>query len=117
MNKIEQIDELLTQHLQTEELSEDCRGILTELQRLTKEYLEDNKLGDTESAGEASPSTVYESKMAHMTVEEMANLGVKLISVNGDSLYWVTSFGQMYKFSEKNMAFEAEYIWLMSKLK
>lgn len=117
MNKIEQINELLTKHLQTEGLSEDCRNILTELQSLTKECLKDSEFGDTKPAGEASPSTVYESKMASMTVEEMANLGVKLISVNGDSLYWVTSVGQLYKFSEKNIAFESEYIWLMSKLK
>ena len=117
MNKIEQIDELLTQHLQTEGVRPEDREVMVKLQQLAKEYLEDNKVGDTEGIEQSKPSTVYETKLASMTIAEMANLGVKLISVNNDSLFWVTSFGQMYKFDERSKAFEAECLWLMSKVK
>jgi hypothetical protein len=117
MNKIEQIDELLTQHLQTEGVRPEDREVMVALQQLAKEYLEDNKIMDTEGTERAKPGTVYEAKLASMTIAEMANLGVKLISVNGDSLFWVTSFGQMYKFQERDKAFEAECLWLMSNVK
>lgn len=116
MNKIEQIDELLTQHLQTDGVRPEDREVMVKLQQLAKEYLEDNKTMDTEGTEQTKPGTVYETKLASMSIAEMANLGVKLISVNNDSLFWVTSFGQMYKFDERGKAFEAEYLWLMSKV-
>ena len=63
------------------------------------------------------PKTVYEITMARMTPEIMANMGVKLISVNSSELFWVTSTGQLYGFAERRKAIEAEYNWLMSEPK
>ena len=64
---------------------------------------------------EPSIPTVYEVCMANMTPQTLANLGVKLISVNGSDLFWVTSTGQLYAFNAHKMAIEAELAWLLSK--
>lgn len=55
----------------------------------------------------------YDTIMTAMTVERMAELRVKLISVNGRELYYVTSSGQLYNMSEYNQAIQHEYNWLM----
>lgn len=64
---------------------------------------------------QAPPSTIYHAKMATMTPIIMASMGVQLIQVNGEELFWVTSTGQLYSFNAKQAALEAEYTWLMSK--
>ena len=64
---------------------------------------------------QADPATVYEAKMRRMTPQELASMGVQLISVNNSELFWVTSVGQLYAFNNKQGALEAEYAWLMSK--
>lgn len=63
----------------------------------------------------APPSTIYQVIMARMTPEQLAGLGVQLIQVNGSELFWLTSIGQLYPFSNKQAALEAEHAWLMSK--
>lgn len=55
----------------------------------------------------------YDTIMNTMTVSQMAQLRVKLISVNGNELYYVTSSGQLYTMSEHNKAIQHEYNWLM----
>ena len=62
----------------------------------------------------APPSTIYEVLMSRMTPDQLASLGVKLISVNNSELFWVTTTGQLYNFDSKQRALEAEYAWLMS---
>lgn len=69
-------------------------------------------VGDVE---QAPPSTVYEALMRTMTPENLALMGVNLIQVNGEQLFWVTSIGQLYPFNAKMQAIEAEYRWLMSE--
>lgn len=83
---------------------------------------EDNKVKDfdvkstaLEGVEQAPPATIYEAKMRTMTPKELATMGVQLISVNNSELFWVTSVGQLYSFSNKQAALEAEYSWLMSK--
>lgn len=63
----------------------------------------------------APPSTVYHLIMSRMSPEQLANMGVQLIQVNGSELFWMTSVGQLYNFNNKQAALEAEYAWLMSK--
>ena len=69
---------------------------------------------DINAAEPAPPSTVYQVLMARMTPEQLTGLGVRLIQVNGSELFWMTSIGQLYPFSNKQVALEAEYAWLMS---
>lgn len=69
---------------------------------------------DVSAAEQAPPATVYEVVMASMTPQKLANLGVKLASVNNRELYWVTSVGQLYEFNAYDTAVQAEYNWLMS---
>ena len=63
---------------------------------------------------QAPPSTVYEALMRTMTAEQLAIMGVNLVQVNGEQLFWLTSTGQLYPFNAKMQAIEAEYKWLMS---
>jgi hypothetical protein len=66
---------------------------------------------------QAPPPTVYAAIIASMTPQALANLGVKLISVNSTELYWVTSVGQLFAFNNRQAALQAEYDWLMSEPK
>ena len=63
----------------------------------------------------APPATIYDVVMANMTPDTLADLGVKLISVNNSELYWVTSAGQLYGFNARAQALAAERAWLGSK--
>ena len=64
---------------------------------------------------QAPPSTVYEAIMRTMTAEQFAVMGVQMVQINGEQLFWMTSTGQLFPFSAKLKAIEAEYAWLMSK--
>ena len=79
------------------------------------ETVEEEKTCDISASEQAPPSTVYQVLMARMTPEQMAGMGVKLIQVNGEELFWMTSIGQLYTFDNKKAAIVAEYTWLMSK--
>lgn len=118
MNKIEQVSKILADHMEmTEgEHKPSDKEVLTKVQELVSDYLESNKVKAGDCC-EAPPRNVYQVKMSTMTPQELALLGVRLISVNNESLYWVTSVGQLYKFEDKESAFEAEYLWLMSDVK
>lgn len=63
---------------------------------------------------QAPPSTVYEALMRTMTAEQLAIMGVQLVQVNGEQLFWMTSMGQLFPFNAKMKALETEYAWLMS---
>ena len=76
---------------------------------------EEEKTCDINAVEQAPPSTVYQVLMARMTPEQLAGMGVKLIQVNGEELFWMTSVGQLYPFTSKKEAIVAEYTWLMSK--
>ena len=66
---------------------------------------------------QAPPSTVYELKMRSMTPELFATMGVQLVQINSDKLFWLTSVGQIYAFDDYNTALNAEYQWLLSEPK
>jgi hypothetical protein len=66
---------------------------------------------------EAEPRFVYDVVMANMTVDKLAEMGVRLIYVNNSDLFWVTSGGQLYPFNDRAHAVEAEYNWLTSAVK
>ena len=80
----------------------------------TENVVEEQKV-DVNAVEQASPATVYEVVMSTMTPQKLANLGVKLVSVNSRELYWVTSVGQLYEFNAYDIAVQAEYNWLMSE--
>lgn len=83
--------------------------------KLEKDKVKSEKIKVEGGASQAPPSNIYQLKMARMTPQEMASMGVQLISVNSSELFWVTSTGQLYQFNQKQAALEAEYAWLMSK--
>lgn len=116
MKKIKELEKKVVHHLTSKDDTEYTdRQMLTEVRKELKAYIEDNKV-KPEAACEASPpQTVYALKMAKMTMEEMATMGVQLITVNSSELFWVTSVGQLYPFDSRQKAIEAEYVWLNSK--
>jgi hypothetical protein len=65
----------------------------------------------------AEPRFVYDVVMANMTIDKLADMGVRLIYVNNSDLFWVTSSGQLYAFNDRTHAVEAEYNWLISSVK
>ena len=81
----------------------------------TTKKSEEEKTCDINAVEQAPPSTVYQVLMSRMTPEQLAGMGVKLIQVNGEELFWMTSVGQLYTFDNKKAAIVAEYAWLMSK--
>lgn len=115
MKKIKELEKKLVQHLATnDDAPQTDRQMLTEVCKELGAYIEDNKV-KPEAACEASPpQTVYALKMSKMTMEEMATMGVQLITVNNSELFWVTSIGQLYPFNNRQKAIEAEYAWLNS---
>lgn len=114
MNKIEEIVKLLEDHFSSDADVND-REALVKVQELSNEYLEENKVKAEDGAEQAAPSNIYQVLMSRMNPEQLANLGVQLIQVNGAELFWMTSVGQLYAFNNKQAALEAEYAWLMSK--
>lgn len=60
--------------------------------------------------------TVFEKIKAEMTIETMTELGVKLVSVNNQQLYYLTSSGQMFAYTRYSDALNHEYQWLSQHL-
>ena len=56
----------------------------------------------------------FEKIMSNMTPESMAELGVKLISVNNRDLYYMTSTGQLFYTADYQSALQHELRWLMT---
>ncbi len=78
------------------------------------------KILDGESTSDvmdAGPSTIYGVVMANMTIDKLADMGVRLIYVNNSDLFWVTSAGQLYAFNDRIHAVEAERNWLASSVR
>lgn len=117
MKKFEEINELLVEHLTTnDDTAYTDRGLLVKLRELMEAALDDERTKPvTEGTEQAMPSNVYQAVMATMTPEKLANLGVKLIYVNDMELFWVTSVGKLYNFNAYKAALDAEYEWLMSE--
>ena len=116
MTRIEQMNKLLKEHLETDsDTAYTDRELLMKLREMIKLQVAENKKKiTTEAVEQAPPSNVYQIVMARMTPEELTNLGVKLISVNNSELFWVKSVGQLYPFNDKQSALTAEYQWLTS---
>lgn len=55
----------------------------------------------------------YETLMNTMTPERMAELNVKLVTVNNRDLYYLTSTGQLYLTNQYEDAVRHEYNWLI----
>lgn len=114
MNKIEQLDELLTNHLQDTEAAND-REVLANVHSIIKECISDYVAVSRESVHD-KPNTIYQAKLDNMTPQEMADIGVNLVTVNNSELFWLTSTGQLYLFNDRQSAVDAEYKWLMSSI-
>lgn len=117
MKALEEIIELLSEHLDTnDDTAYSDRGLLIKLRDIASQKLEEEKLSTAEvGIDNAQPSTVYEVVMASMDPAKFAKYGVKLISVNNRELYWVTSMGQLYDFIDYDKALQAEYSWLTTE--
>lgn len=70
----------------------------------------------TSETAAAEPRFVYDVVMANMTIDKLADMGVRLIYVNNSDLFWVTSAGQLYAFNDRIHAVEAEHNWLASSV-
>lgn len=57
--------------------------------------------------------TNYEKVMKEMTVERMAEVNVKLVTVNSRNLFYMTSTGQLFLPEQYEAAVRYEYGWLM----
>ena len=60
--------------------------------------------------------TVFERIRDNITIDAMAELGVKLISVNNKQLYYLTSSGQLFDYTRYGEALNHEYQWLAQEL-
>ena len=116
MKALEEILGMLSDHLDaTGDTLYTDRELLAELRKRAQARLEEDKIKVSEAGVDrAKPSTVYEIVTASMTPQKLANLGVKLISVNNRDLFWVTSMGQLYDYKAYEQAMQDEYSWLMS---
>lgn len=57
--------------------------------------------------------TNYEKVMKEMTVERMAEVNVKLVTVNSRNLFYMTSTGQLFLPEQYEAAVRYEYAWLL----
>jgi hypothetical protein len=115
MKKIKELEKKVVQHITSKDDTEHTdRQMLTEVHKELKAYIENNKVKPEATCEAPPPQTVYALKMSRMTMEEMATMGVKLITVNSSELFWVTSVGHLYPFDRRQEAIEAEYAWLNS---
>lgn len=114
MDTIKQLDELLTNHFQAKEPTND-REVLANVHSIIKEYISHSIAVSRESVPD-KPNTVYQAKLDNMTPQEMADIGVNLVTVNNSELFWLTSTGQLYLFGDRQSAVDAEYNWLMSSV-
>lgn len=56
----------------------------------------------------------YDRIMQDMTPERMAEVNVKLVTVNNTNLFYMTSSGQLFNTNQYNDAVRYEYNWLMN---
>lgn len=54
----------------------------------------------------------YDAIMQTMTPEKMAEMNVKLVTVNNTNLFYMTSSGQLFNTNQYNDAVVYEYNWL-----
>ncbi len=60
--------------------------------------------------------TNYETLMSNMSPETLADLLVKVVLINNECIYYVTSTGQLFPMDKHIDALQYEYNWLMTKL-
>lgn len=54
----------------------------------------------------------FDTIMQGMTIERLAEMGVKLVNINGRENYYMTSTGQLYALNDYEAAVRHEYNWL-----
>lgn len=60
--------------------------------------------------------TRFEKILRTMTLEELIDLNVKLITVNDHQLFWVTSSGQLFNYHDRESALSYEYAYLTQEM-
>lgn len=60
--------------------------------------------------------TNYDKIMKEMTIEQMANLRVRMIIVNSAEPFYMTSTGQLFSYNNLNEAVKYEYRYLTTTL-
>ena len=60
--------------------------------------------------------TRFEKILKTMTLEELIDLNVKLITVNDHQLFWVTSSGQLFNYHDRESALSYEYAYLTQEM-
>lgn len=59
-------------------------------------------------------NTVYDKMLAGMTLDKLANKNVQLCCVNSQKLFWVTSYGQLFNYNQRELALKSEIEYLNS---
>lgn len=60
--------------------------------------------------------TFYEKIVSEMTPEHLANLNVKLVTIDNRRLCYLTSPGQLFPYENLEEAVKFEYQWLTSEI-
>lgn len=89
---------------------------LNQLEHLLLEYEKENTITKCDTAKDNRITTVYDKIVAGMTMQELANLNVKMVLLNLDECWWMTSSGQLYPFAHKQMALQHELHYLSQEL-
>lgn len=59
-------------------------------------------------------NTVFGKMLAGMTLDKLANKNVQLCCVNSQKLFWVTSYGQLFNYNQRELALKSEIEYLNS---
>lgn len=61
-------------------------------------------------------NTVFGKMLAGMTLDKLANKNVQLCCVNSQKLFWVTSYGQLFNYNQRELALKSEIDYLNSEI-
>lgn len=89
---------------------------LAQLEGLLLQYEQENTTRECSTDTDNRIITVYDKIVAGMTMEELAKLNVKMVLLNMDECWWMTSSGQLYPFAHKQLALQHELHYLSQEL-
>lgn len=58
----------------------------------------------------------YDLVMSNMTIDLMAEKNVRLVNINNNQLFWLTSVGQLFDYNSYQAAIQFELNWLSQPL-
>ena len=105
MSKIADICDMIKEHLSSEsDTAYTDRQMLRKIRDELDAYLVDDAVKVGQAYADNRKISVYDRTMAEMTLDEFADLNVRLVLINGETLCWCTSYGQLFPFGEREDA-------------